>query len=287
MEKLHGLDLFSGIGGITKALEDWVQPVAYCEIDTYAQAVLLSRMSTGELPTAPIWNDVSTLPADELPRIDIIYGGFPCQDISVAGAGRGLEGKRSGLFYEIMRLVDVLRPSFLFLENVPAITSRGLREVAEEITKRGYDSRWCTLSAAEVGAPHKRERWWLLAYASQLRCNCWECNKQGRHIQNNEKWDSEKIQQTRDKREHRASKICAILPNANSKGLQRQRQQPSRTSAKQQDISNTCWWSTEPAVGRVANGIPSRVDRIKGLGNAVVPICAKTAFQILLTGKNT
>ena len=152
MSKLNGLDLFSGIGGITKALEEWVQPVAYCEIDKYATAVLLSKMQTGELPTAPIWDNVCTLPTNELPKIDIIYGGFPCQDISVAGAGKGLEGSRSGLFFEIMRLVDVLRPQFIFLENVPAITSRGLITVAKEITKRSYDS----VSYTHLTLPTKR-----------------------------------------------------------------------------------------------------------------------------------
>jgi DNA (cytosine-5)-methyltransferase 1 len=266
MEKLNGLDLFSGIGGITKALHEWVQPVAYCEIDPYAQAVLLSKMSTGELPTAPIWDDVCTLPTNELPKIDIIYGGFPCQDISIAGAGKGLEGSRSGLFFEIMRLVDVLRPQFIFLENVPAITSRGLITVAKEITKRSYDSRWCTLSASEVGAPHKRERWWLLANSNskQLRNTKKQAGQQGKTITgNNGKKKS--------------------LANSNSKRLQGQRQKPCGTSKELQNIGNSCWWATEPSVGRVANGVPCRVDRIKGLGNAVVPICAKTAFKQLLT----
>src|SRR5690242_16210507 len=101
---MYGLDLFSGIGGITKALDGYVQPVAYCELEPYARGVLASRQSTGHLPIAPIWDDVKNLDGRRLPAVDIIYGGFPCQDISIAGRGVGLGGERSGLFREIVRL---------------------------------------------------------------------------------------------------------------------------------------------------------------------------------------
>src|SRR3972149_8825591 len=102
---MYGLDLFSGIGGITKALEGYALPVAYCENDPYCQRVLLSRMGTGDLPPAPIWDDVRTLQRGDLPIFpDIIWGGFPCQDVSLAGLRIGLEGKRTGLFSEIIRL---------------------------------------------------------------------------------------------------------------------------------------------------------------------------------------
>lgn len=112
---LNGLDLFSGIGGLTIALEPWVRPIAYCENDRYAQSVLLSRMRSGEIATAPIWDDVRTLRGDLFrDGVDIISGGFPCQDISVAGTGKGLAGERSGLFFEIVRLARELRPKFIF-----------------------------------------------------------------------------------------------------------------------------------------------------------------------------
>jgi len=162
---MNGLDLFSGIGGIGIGLSQSVRTVAYCEQDRYAQGVLLSRMRSGDIDAAPIWDDVTTLRGEMLPRIDIISGGFPCQDISVAGRGAGLEGKRSGLFYEICRLTRELRPRFVFLENVPAITVRGLDQVGLAFAEMGYDCRWTTISAASVGAPHKRERWFLLAHA--------------------------------------------------------------------------------------------------------------------------
>lgn len=103
-----------------------------------------------------------------LPRIDIISGGFPCQDISIAGHGKGLEGKRSGLIFEVFRLIAETNPSFVFLENVPAIRTRGGERVGKELASIGYDCRWTTLSAAEVGAPHKRERWFLLGARRDL-----------------------------------------------------------------------------------------------------------------------
>ena len=168
-KKLNGLDLFSGIGGISYALQDWVRSIAYCEIEPYCQSVLLSRMQEGDLSKAPIWDDVRTLPYDELPGIDIIYGGFPCQDISVAGAGKGLEGERSGLFFEIMRLAKEIEPKFIFLENVAALRTRGLETVLRELTKAGYDCRWTMLRASEVGAIHKRERIFILAYTRSER----------------------------------------------------------------------------------------------------------------------
>lgn len=162
---MYGLDLFSGIGGLTKALEGYVEPLAYCENDRYAQSVLLSRMGSGDLPRAPIWDDVRTLKSEMLPAIDIIYGGFPCQDISVAGRGEGLGGERSGLFFEIVRLVSEIQPRFIFLENVSAITVRGAERVIGEFCRLRYDCRWGILSASDVGANHQRERWWLLAHA--------------------------------------------------------------------------------------------------------------------------
>src|SRR5690606_19685078 len=186
---MSGLDLLSGIGGLAIALSEWVKPVAYCEIDPYCQGVLLSRISDRALPNAPIWDDIKTLSYDgrNWPRIDIIYGGFPCQDISVAGNGAGLEGERSGLVYEIFRLSRQISPSFIFLENVPAITTRGGLALVKEITSLGYDCRWCVISAASVGALHKRERWFLLAHANlhgpsscENRGGTGKCSSQGK-----------------------------------------------------------------------------------------------------------
>ncbi len=160
---LNGLDLFSGIGGLSIALREWVNPIAYCEIDTYCQAVLLSRMGTGNISTAPICSDVRFLHGRHLPsEIDIIYGGFPCQDISVAGLGKGLAGERSGLFFEIVRLAREIKPKFIFLENVPAVTIRGGLRIIKEITEIGYDCRWHIISASKY-VDQKRDRWFCLA----------------------------------------------------------------------------------------------------------------------------
>lgn len=179
---LNGLSLFSGIGGIDVALSEYVRPIAYCEIDPYCQGVLLSRMQTNDLPIAPVWDDITTLDGRNInARIDIIYGGFPCQDISVAGRGKGLEGERSGLFFEIMRLAKEIRPPFIFLENVPAITVRGGLRVVREIAEMGYDCRWCVISAASVGSNHIRERFFLLAHThseSECRLSSGETQRQ-------------------------------------------------------------------------------------------------------------
>jgi DNA (cytosine-5)-methyltransferase 1 len=168
---LNGLSLFTGIGGLDVALSEYVRPIAYCEIDSYCQAVLLSRISDGSLHNTPIWDEIKSLSYDgrNWPEIDIIYGGFPCQEISIAGNGKGLEGERSGLFFEIVRLAKEIKPCFIFLENVPAITKRGGIQVVGSLAKMGYDCRWCVTSAASIGAVHKRERFFLLAHSKSER----------------------------------------------------------------------------------------------------------------------
>ena len=160
---LNSLDLFSGIGGISLALQDYVRPIAYCEIDQYCRQVLTARMNDKRLTRAPMFNDVKELQTEGL-DFDIITAGFPCQDISVAGNGKGLEGERSGLFFEIIRLVKEANPTWVFLENVPAIRTKGLTKVIESFSNLGYDCRWTCVSAREVGAPHLRKRWFMLAH---------------------------------------------------------------------------------------------------------------------------
>lgn len=165
--RINGLDLFSGTGGISIALEPWVRTVAYCEQSVFCQGVLLSRMANGSLDRAPIWDDVRTLRGTHIPEpVDIVFGGFPCQDISPAGTREGLGGKRSALYWEVWRLVGELRPTFVFLENVAAIRTRGLAVVARSLAGLGYDLRWDVLSAEAVGAPHRRQRWFLLGYSA-------------------------------------------------------------------------------------------------------------------------
>lgn len=255
---MYGLDLFSGCGGLSEALEFYVQPVAYCENNRHAAAVLLSRMEKGEIPTAPIWDDVQTLKASHIKRpIDIVYGGFPCQDISCAGFGAGLGGKRSGLFFEIMRIVSDIRPRFVFMENSPAIRTRGANIVCAELASRGYDCRWLPLSAAEVGANHLRIRWWLLAHAT---------------------FDRRPEDGTRE------SIRPSEIPNASSARSIRRVARSSKTSGWWPQSENTGpdWWKFEPNVGRVVHGVPLRIQRIEVLGNAVVPAQAREAFERLM-----
>lgn len=276
---INGLDLFSGIGGITVALKEWVIPVAYCENDRYAIGVLLSRMQEGKLPFAPIWDDVRTLQGRQFHGIvDIVYGGFPCQDISVAGTGKGLEGERSGLFYEIVRLVDEIRPKFIFLENVPAIRTRGANKVIGELARLRYDARWITLSAAEIGANHKRERWWLLAHTmrGQQWRKEWESKVEAYALANAAGNGWGEI----GPRESSAS--GQNVANATKSQLHETWEGNNREGGAAERSADRGWWSTEPDVGRVAYGIPNRVDKLKCLGNAVVPEQAKEAFKRLM-----
>jgi len=274
---LNGLDLFSGIGGISVALKEWVRPVAYCEIDPYCQGVLITDMERGRLCSSPIWDDVKTLHRSHIGSmpIDIIYGGFPCQDISVAGRGRGLEGERSGLFFEIVRLAKEIKPKFLFLENVPAITSRGGLQVVREITEMGYDCRWCVISAASIGALHRRERWFLLAKSSGKGL---EGHRDGTER------SSEKESMPSSVHEYDVSNSPSLRCNqGSSEGIYTERQ----TSKHAESTNNSSqvlnyWQNTEPPVCGVAHGVPNRVDRIRALGNAVVPSQAKKAFKILM-----
>lgn len=270
-EKLNGLDLFSGIGGNALALREWVRTIAYCECELYPQSVLLSRMQSGDLEPAPIWDDVKTLGKEHfaLP-VDIIVGGFPCQSISTAGKGEGLKkGNRSGLFFEIVRLTKELKPAFVFLENVPAIRTRGLDTVLQEFTQTGYDCRWTMLSASEIGAPHKRERWFLLANTNTNSSKLW-------------------VEPWRRGRQKRPSKIEPTNSSkkrlvANTHGYRLQSGVGTwRPSAKKSQTTNFSWWKTEPSVCRVVDELQFRVDRLKCLGNSVVPEQAKEAFKMLM-----
>lgn len=267
---LNGLDLFSGIGGISIALEPWVRTVAYCEQDRYAQSVLLSRQSEGVLHRAPIWDDVQTLTGDMLPAVDIIFGGFPCQDISVAGNGAGLEGKRSGLYWELFRLVKETKPQFVFLENVAAIRTSGLNRVVSSFTSIGYDCRWTIVSAREVGAPHARKRWFFLASNSNGKA-LWE--QQG--WCEGARWEG-KIQ---------PSIYVENGSNPNTDSQSKGIRQPSKWNQDSESLwtlESDNWDDNAQFFLRVDNGVRDRPHQVKCLGNSVVPAQARKAFKILL-----
>lgn len=162
--KLRVLDLFSGIGGFSLGLEraGGFETVAFCEIEPYCRRVLAKHW-----PGVKQYDDVRTLTADTLARdgiaVDIICGGFPCQDISFAGKGEGLAGERSGLWSEIVRLVGEIRPRFLIVENVSALLDRGFGDVLGDLAALGYDAEWHCIPASAVGAVHARDRIWIVA----------------------------------------------------------------------------------------------------------------------------
>lgn len=146
--------------------------VCAVEFAAYPRSVLLARQRDGMLPKFPVWDDVRTF--DGIPwrgSVDIVTGGFPCQDISVAGKGDGLDGERSGLWTEMARIIGEVQPRFAFVENSPMLTSRGLDRVLGELSTLGYDAEWGVVGADDAGAPHRRERIWILANARGGRCS--------------------------------------------------------------------------------------------------------------------
>ena len=180
------LDLFSGIGGFSIGLERaGMTTVAFCEQDAFCQHVLAQHW-----PGVPIYDDVRTLTTDTLRRdgiaaVDVICGGFPCQDISLAGAGAGIKGERSGLWSEYARLIGELRPRFVVVENVAALLSRGLDRVLGDLAALGYDATWDCIPASAVGAPHRRDRVWIVAYAKSI--NRWDIRQ---NAANGSGWNS-------------------------------------------------------------------------------------------------
>lgn len=164
MRELH---LFAGAGGgILGGMLLGHTTVCAVEIEPYCRRVLLQRQRDGILPRFPIWDDITTFDAKPWRgRVDVVCGGFPCQDISAAGKGAGIDGARSGLWGHMARVVCEVRPRYVFVENSPMLTSRGLGRVLGDLASLGYDARWCVLGADDAGAPHRRKRIWILANA--------------------------------------------------------------------------------------------------------------------------
>jgi len=293
MSGLKVLDLFSGIGGFSLGLErtGGFETVAFCEIDKKARSVLKKHW-----PSVPIFEDVTTLTGDQInEKIDIIVGGFPCQDISLAGKGAGLAGARSGLWYEYHRLIKEIRPSWVIAENVSALRSRGLDEVLRSLAEIGYDAEWHCIPASAIGAPHRRDRIWIIAYPNSDSKH-WGTKSQFSDDSNGETVCNEfgglradvaytaskglpKRGQPKQPAGHtqaRAGMVAelerrCVVTDALRARLERQWQIACGTGEEHQDVSDARWWAVEPAVGRVAHGVPGRVDRLKQLGNAVVP----------------
>ena len=233
--KLRVLDLFSGIGGFSLGLErtGGFETVAFCEIEEFPRRVLAKHW-----PSVPCYRDVRELNADTLRRdgitVDVICGGFPCQDISNAGNQEGLDGERSGLWFEYDRLIGELRPKIAIMENVGALLHRGLSEVLGNLAARGYDAWWEVIRAADLGLPHARERVWIVAYTDQIG---WEARGRIKTLLVGEEVPWHPWQQM---------ELC----RARSGGTR---------------------WIPNGVVCTVDNGLSANVDGLGAAGNAVVP----------------
>ena len=265
---LRELALFAGAGGgiLGGHLLGW-RTICAVEWAAYPAAVLAARQDDGFLPPFPIWSDVQTF--DGKPwrgRVDVVSGGFPCQDISAAGKGAGIDGERSGMWSHMARIIGEVQPVFVYVENSTMLTSRGLGRVLGDLAALGYDAEWMCLSAAECGANHQRDRIWILAHSNGLR----QLQPQGR------------------KQDERGRSGDGGQDVANSSCVNEQGEQSSstyqekRTGQEQRSLGSCGYgfgqWPVEPDVGRVVDGMAARTDRLKAIGNGQVPRVAATAF---------
>ena len=254
--------LFSGIGGLELGLERaGLGPTIWqVERDPYAQRILERHW-----PDARRFDDVRTVGAHNLAPVDLICGGFPCQDISVAGKGAGLDGERSGLWVEFARIVRELRPRFVVVENVPALLARGFGRVLGDLAACGYDAEWDCIPAAAVGAPHLRDRLFVVAYPNGS--GALESEGGVREV-GGRAGDSgaEMADADRERREKRdPAAFAGYVGLASWRAAQEGRA-----------------WLPEPNVGRVADGVPARMDRLRCLGNAVVPQVAEVIGRAIM-----
>jgi len=247
------LDLFAGIGGFSLGLEatGGFETTAFCELDKKAQLVLKKHW-----PDVPIYEDIKELTYERLQADgnvpSVITGGFPCQDISCAGKAKGILAERSGLWSEMFRLIRDVRPTWAIIENVSALRSKGLTLVLQNLCEIGYMCEWHCIPASAVGAPHQRDRIWIVAYPLS------EC-PQPRIRETLSRWKDSEASDTEPccgstGRDTLLSEFCDEERSHDILG-----------------IFHQDFWAVEPNVGRVAHGIPKRVDRLKQLGNSVVP----------------
>jgi DNA (cytosine-5)-methyltransferase 1 len=293
------LDLFSGIGGFSYGLEltGGFRTVGFCEIDEEARKVLKNHW-----PNVKQYTDIKELTYEKLQadgiEPNVITGGFPCQDISLAGKGKGIIGERSSLWSEYARLIDDVRPKWAIIENVSSLRSRGLTLVLQDLSEIGYDAEWHCIPASAVGAPHRRDRVWIIAYpreegthmADSERLGWQEGSSQSREFETEEASskfnngsEGRRVRETSNDVADSESERLEGLNESSSKGSDRGKEKTyirnegsripivGREAIEAFATSFKFHWSTEPNVGRVANGVPNRVHRLKQLGNSVVP----------------
>jgi DNA (cytosine-5)-methyltransferase 1 len=269
-KKLQHLDLFSGIGGFSLGLETagLAETVAFCDIEDYCQKVLNKHW-----PHVPIFSDIKelnyeTLRAKGINNIDIITGGYPCQPFSVAGRKKGEQDPRH-LWPEYFRLVKELRPTWVIGENVSGHIKQGLDTVLENLESEGYSTRTFSISASSIGANHKRERVWILAHSGRSLREGTELGKEN---------ENEIGKENANQFERSSSTSQSNVANSERERLQRSEQYETHTRetstqfpTAEQIEATGLHWAIEPDVGRVAHGIPNRMDRLKSLGNSLVP----------------
>ena len=268
MDDLRLIDTFSGIGGFSYAAEKLLggyKTVAFVECEPYCKKVLKKHW-----PKVPIYDDIRTYKPEPY-SADVICGGFPCQDISQAGRQAGITKEtRSGLFFELMRIVRLVRPKFVILENVSAILNNGLGIVLGELAEAGFDCEWACIPASAVGACHQRARWWLVAYSTGIS------NESQGQIQS-----------------RRNTFIRSSTPNSMLKGLQgfRSKHELRESSAKKSTTWRDCgitleqdWkrYISKPVLCRGDDGLSNRVHRLKALGNSIVPQVATIPLKRVL-----
>ena len=260
---MNELALFAGAGGgiLGGHLLGW-RTVCAVEWEAYPASVLCARQNDGLFESFPVWDDVQTFDGNPWRGIvDVVSGGFPCQDISAAGKGAGIEGDKSSMWKHMARIIGEVQPRYCFVENSPMLTSRGLGTVLGDLAKMGFDAEWGVLSAADVGANHKRERIWICAK---------QRNFFSYSMHNRDRWGKQQQKSIKEKNGEMANTIKF--------GTQR-KSKDSRKSSKW--IDSPSWWEIEPSLGRVANGVAAGMDRLKAIGNGQVPLCAATAWRLL------
>jgi DNA (cytosine-5)-methyltransferase 1 len=306
------LDLFSGIGGFSLGLERaGFRTVAFCEIDPFCRSVLAKHW-----PGVPIYDDVreldaARLRADGIDRIDAICGGFPCQDISTAGKGAGLDGERSGLWREYARLIGDLRPGHAIVENVGALRGRGLAAVLADLAALGYDAEWHAIPAAAVGAPHLRDRVWIVASAANadgIDLRLEPGRRNGPHgagalqpggdgpagadpdtpsIRCGHRARGAADLSGRESIPHRVGRVAVDGTAAHTTGGRRaQLRGLFGPLARALAAASAPWERTaEPPLCGLDDGLPSRLarPRLKALGNAVVPQIPELIGRAILT----